>query len=183
MTTGISEAYRYQDEEHSLYAPAVPRSPSLIVRTVDKEDLPSVRNLIKKQHSQSVFGHLAFSESRYDALERKACEPLADQCVFVAESRGEVVGVAWVSQGKYLLSDSGLLTTTHVIAVDTDRCAPFLAAKVFINLVRTIVGWSRERDSRQVLVHVTTGTAIKGTDRLLRASGARVIGGGYVLNT
>jgi hypothetical protein len=40
--------------------------------------------------------------------------------------------------------------------------------------------WSDSIKATHVLVHVTTGTAIKATDRLLRAAGAKFIGGGYV---
>ena len=33
----------------------------------------------------------------------------------------------------------------------------------------------------KVLVHVTTGTNLKATDRVLRRSGAKIIGGDYVV--
>ncbi|MGO4441072.1 hypothetical protein [Rhizobium sp. RAF56] len=73
------------------------------------------------------------------------------------------------------------MTTTHLIAVDSDACGPFRSAKVFIKLLRGISAWSKLRGARQVLVHVTTGTAIKQTDRLMRAGGGACLGGSYVV--
>ncbi len=35
-------------------------------------------------------------------------------------------------------------------------------------------------EAAEILVHVTTGTKLKSTDRQLRAAGMRCVGGGYV---
>lgn len=50
-----------------------------------------------------------------------------------------------------------------------------------MRLINAIKIWSDTRGAKQVLVHVTTGSNLKSTDRLLRRSGATLIGGGYVV--
>jgi hypothetical protein len=111
----------------------------------------------------------------------QAKDPKPHQCLIVAECNGRVVGLASFSAGEYVLGEGGVMTTVHLIAVDVDLCGPFLSAKVFIKLLRGIAAWSKTRGARQILVHVTMGSGIKQTDRLLRAGGAVCIGGNYVV--
>ena len=73
------------------------------------------------------------------------------------------------------------MTTAHLIAVDAERCGRYLSAKAFVRLLGAIRLWSDSRGASQILVHVTTGVAIRQTDRLLRAVGARLLGGSYSL--
>ncbi|ESZ55610.1 hypothetical protein NL532_15865 [Mesorhizobium sp. C120A] len=157
--------------------------PSIVhVRLPEDGDWAAVRSLVRQFHQRTIFAAFPFSESKFDELEKQVRSSPPNECVIVAEARGELVGLAWFSAGEYIIGEGGLMTTTHLIAVDTQRCSRFLSAKVFTRLVRGIVLWSKSRNAKHVLIHVTTGTAIKETDRLLRAGGARVLGGGYVID-
>lgn len=151
------------------------------VRLPKDEDWASFYQLVRKHHARTVFADIPFSEKKYAAIEHQARNPAPHQCLIVAEAKGKVVGLAWITAGEYALGDGGVMTTTHLLAVDAEECGPFLSAKVFKRLLRGIVIWSQSRNARQVLVHVSTGTAIKQTDRLLRSSGAICIGGSYLL--
>ncbi|PST63393.1 hypothetical protein C9E91_08420 [Rhizobium sp. SEMIA4064] len=73
------------------------------------------------------------------------------------------------------------MTTTHLIGVDTEFCGPFRSAKVSVKLLRGVAAWSKARGARQILVHVSTGYALKQTDRLIRAGGGICIGGSYLV--
>ena len=55
------------------------------------------------------------------------------------------------------------------------------SGKTFLRLVQAVKKWGEARGAACTLVHVTTGTNLKATDRLMRATGAKCIGGGYVV--
>ncbi|MCA0033547.1 GNAT family N-acetyltransferase [Mesorhizobium sp. B263B2A] len=159
-----------------------PKQSIVRVRLSEDKDWAAIRSLVRQFHARTIFADIPFSESKFDALEKQIRSSPPNQCLIVAEARGELVGLAWFSAGEYLIGEGGLMTTAHLIAVDTQRCGRFLSAKVFTRLVRGIVLWSKSRKARHILIHVTTGTAIKQTDRLLRAGGARLLGGGYIID-
>lgn len=159
-----------------------PKQSSVRVRLPEERDWAAVRTVVRQHHARTIFSDIPFSDSKFDAIEQQARYPAPNQCLIVAEAKGELVGLAWFSAGEYIIGDGGLMTTTHLIAVDTERCSRFLSAKVFMRLIRGIVLWSDSRKAKHVFIHVTTGTAIKETDRLLRAGGAKCIGGGYVVS-
>lgn len=136
--------------------------------------------MVQKVHERSVFSDIPFSDRKLALIEAQARDPQPHKCVLVAEIDGRVVGLAGCSAGEYLLGEGAVLTTVHLIGVDTDYCGPFRSAKVFVKLLRGIAAWSKTRGARQILVHVTTGYALKQTDRLIRAGGGVCIGGSYV---
>ena len=156
------------------------RRSAVCVRLPEEKDSPDLRQLVRRQHQRTIFADIPFSEVKLEALVQKARHPMPNQCLIVAEARGQIVGAAWCSAGEYLIGEGALMTTVHLLAVDAERCGSYLSAKVFLRLLRGVRLWSDSIKATHVLVHVTTGTAIKATDRLLRAAGAKFIGGGYV---
>jgi len=98
----------------------------------------------------------------------------------VAVWNGEVVGVAWASADSYMPSDGPLFSTVEVIAVDLER-PPMRRAKVFLALIAGLKQWASSMGANHTFVHVTTGSNLKATDRLMRASGTKFIGGAYKL--
>jgi len=56
-----------------------------------------------------------------------------------------------------MITEGALMTTVHLLAVDALR----------LRLLRGARLWSDNVKETHVLVHVTTGTTIKATDRLL----------------
>jgi len=79
-----------------------------------------------------------------------------------------------------VIGEGVVLTTVHFIAVDTEFCGRLLSAKTFLRLIAAIRKWSTTRNASRLLIHVTTGHDLASTDRLLRAAGMKMIGGGYV---
>jgi hypothetical protein len=159
------------------------RKSSVRVRLPEEKDWGDMRLLVQKHHARTVFSDIPISERKLDALEKRARNPAPNQCMIVAEAKGQLVGLAWFSAGEYVIGEGVLMTTTHLIAVDAEQCGHYLSAKAFMRLVQGIVIWSNSRNAKHVLVHVTTGTAMKATDRLLRVGGASCIGGGYLIET
>lgn len=155
--------------------------PSITIRLPQDGDWGALYALVRKVHERSVFSDIPFSDRKLALLESQARAPKLHECLLVAECGGQVAGLAWFTAGEYLLGEGAVMTTTHLIAVDTDYCGPFRSAKVFVKLLRGIAAWSKTRGARQILVHVSTGYAIKQTDRLIRAGGGSCIGGSYVV--
>ena len=154
---------------------------SISLRIAEPSDWPYLRSLVRQLHERTIFADMTFSETKFDEIEARLKRPHLGECVLVAEAEGQIVGGAWFSAGHHILSETSLMTTVHIVAVDVRRCRPFRAAKVFIRLVRGIVAWSRSRKAKRVLIHVTTGDSIAATHRLIQAGGAQLIGGGYMV--
>lgn len=90
------------------------------------------------------------------------------------------LGAARAGTGEYFIGEGAVLTTVHFIAVDVEFCGRLLSAKVFLRLVAGLRKWSQNRGARHLLIHVITGGDLAATDRLLKAAGMSLIGGGYV---
>lgn len=161
---------------------AVRVKPGIVIRLPQDDDWRGLHELVRKVHARTVFSHIPFSDRKYAAIEAQARDPRPHQCLLVAEVDGRVVGLAWFSAGEYLLGEGTILTTTHLLGVDSEYCGPFRAGKVFVKLLRGVAAWSKTRGARQILVHVTTGYALKQTDRLIRAGGGVCVGGSYVVD-
>ncbi|MFI0844671.1 hypothetical protein [Mesorhizobium sp. IMUNJ 23232] len=156
---------------------------SVSVRVVEERDWPAIRELVRKQHRRTVFSDMPFSDKKFDAIEARLKKSAKHECLIVAEAKSEIVGGAWFAAGEYALCENSLMTTVHIIAVDAERCGPYLSARTFIRLVRGVVVWSESVKAKRVLVHVTTGVNLAPTDRLMKAVGSDIIGGGYVIKT
>ncbi len=99
----------------------------------------------------------------------------------MSENNNRIIGCAWATAGKYIAGEGEILTTVHAIGVDIKTCGMLLSGKTFLRLVQAVKKWGKSRGAKRTLVHVTTGTNLKATDRLMRASGAVCVGGGYVV--
>ncbi|MCP4297050.1 MAG: hypothetical protein GY786_15715, partial [Proteobacteria bacterium] len=77
------------------------------------------------------------------------------------------------------------ITTIQVLAIDSDNLGPKTILRSFTSLVRAAKKWARTRggegNEAMVLINVTTGVKLRGTDQLLRLTGAKCVGGGYVI--
>lgn len=156
-------------------------SNKIILRVGEAGDKEPVREMLKRFHQTTIFGKYPFSDKKYEEHAQKTLAFPQNMVCIVAELNGAIVGLIWASAGQYSLSDELVLTTCHVIAVDQDNLKPIARAKTFLRLISAVKKWSNTRGASEVLVHVTTGTNLKTTDRLLRRSGAKCIGGGYVV--
>lgn len=157
------------------------KSGKILIRFVEARDKEAARNLLKQLHVNSIFAEHAFSDKKFDQHAKKIFSRPKNMACLVAELDGAIVGLIWASAGSYSLSQDLVLATCHVIAIDTVRLGSVRRAKCFLRLIKAVQKWSKTCGAKQVLVHVTTGTSLTATDRLLRRSGAKIIGGGYVV--
>lgn len=157
------------------------RKSSVTMRVVEERDWPALRELVRKQHARTIFADMPFSDRKFDAIQARLKTPTKHECLIVAEIRGEIVGGAWFAAGEYTLCEDSLMTTVHIIAVDAERCGPYLSARTFMRLVRGVVVWSEAVKAKRVIVHVTTGADVSVADRMRRLGGGKSFGGAYVI--
>ncbi len=78
-----------------------------------------------------------------------------------------------------------VITTVQALAVDSDNLGAKMTVRSFTSLIKGAKEWAATRSPAgadvMVLVNVTTGVKLRGTDRLLRLAGAKCVGGGYVV--
>ena len=95
-----------------------------------------------------------------------------------ARKRRHRAGLIWAEADSYLPSDGPLFVNVSVIDVDL-VLGKVRRAKVFLALVSAIRKWAACLNASHSLVHVTTGTDLAPTDRLMNAAGDRLIGRAY----
>lgn len=157
-----------------------PEDVGLRVRLLESRDRESIGRILKQHHATTVFRDQPFSDWKLDRHFQLILSRPPRMACLVAIWNGEVLGVAWATADSYMLSDGPLFSTVEVIAVDLERL-PLRRAKVFLALVAGLKQWAASMGASHTFVHVTTGSNLKATDRLMRASGAQFIGGAYVV--
>ncbi|MEZ5791442.1 MAG: hypothetical protein R3D34_11865 [Nitratireductor sp.] len=66
------------------------------------------------------------------------------------------------------------------MSIEKSNLSPHRRARTFLRLFKGLRLWSDSRSAKRLLIHVTTGHYLASTDRLLKAAGMKLMGGGYV---
>jgi len=152
----------------------------LRVRLFDEGDIPTVRDIMIQHHATTVFRNQPFSDWKLKKhFQTILSRPPRMVCI-VVEWGGVATGVAWATADSYMLSDGPLFANVQVIAVDL-KLGPTRRAKIFLALVAGLREWAGSMGASHSFVHVTTGSKLRATDRLMQAAGARPVGGAYVV--
>ncbi|KZL17215.1 hypothetical protein PsAD2_03202 [Pseudovibrio axinellae] len=176
---GVADAADKQADVNPKNNAVGPRT-ELRVRLFEERDIPAVRRIMRQHHSTTVFRNQPFSDWKLDRhFEKILSHPPRMACI-IAEWQGQPVGVTWAVADSYMLSDGPLFVTVHVVAVDLEQ-KPLRRAKTFLSLVGGLKNWTASLNASHAFIHVTTGSNLKSTDRLMRAAGARFVGGAYVV--
>lgn len=150
------------------------------VRLFEERDIPVIREIMVQHHATTVFRDQRFSDWKLTRhFETILSRPPGMVCI-TSEWGGVAAGVAWAVADFYMLSDGPLFVTVHVIAVDL-TLGPVRRAKIFLSLVAGIRQWAASLNATHSFVHVTTGTSIDASDRLMKAAGATFVGGAYIV--
>jgi hypothetical protein len=157
-------------------------SGKIIIRAGVEADREAARALCRALHGRTVFGSILFSDRKFDKAAAQVLPNSGGNSVaLAAELNDKLVGLTWASAGEYFIGEGVMLTTVHMIAVDTETLSPFRRAKTFLRLIEGVRRWAVARNAGTVLVHVTAGVGLSVTDRLLRTAGASRIGGSYLI--
>lgn len=152
----------------------------LKIRPFEERDRERAKELLKQHHENTVFRSQPFSEWKYnEQANRILTRPPLMLCL-VACWNNEIVGGVWAHANGYMLSDGPLFVTVNIIAVDLEM-GKLRRAKTFIGLVAAVRHWAGTLNASHSFIHVTTGSYLQSTDRLMKAAGAKLIGGTYVV--
>lgn len=150
----------------------------LRIRLLEERDTIQVREIMRQHHASTVFRDQEFSDWKLNEHFNLILSRPPRMICPVALWNGRPVGVTWAIADSYMLSDGPLFITVNVIAVDL-TLPPLRRAKVFLALVAAIKKWAASLNASHSFIHVTTGSRIEATDRLMKAAGARFVGGAY----
>ncbi|AYM80343.1 hypothetical protein G6L67_04170 [Agrobacterium tumefaciens] len=148
------------------------------VRLLEKDDTLAVREIMKQHHASTVFRDQEFSDWKLNEHFNLILSRPPRMVCPIATLDGKPVGVTWAIADSYMLSDGPMFVTVHVIAVDLSLPS-VRRAKVFLALVAAIKKWATSLNASHSFIHVTTGSRIEATDRLMKAAGATPVGGAY----
>lgn len=158
--------------------PANPEKKGLKVRLLERDDTPAVREIMKQHHASTVFRDQEFSDWKLNKHFNLILSRPPRMVCPVVTLEGKPVGVTWAIADSYMLSDGPIFVTVHVIAVDLSLPS-VRRAKVFLALVAAIKKWAASLNASHSFIHVTTGSRIEATDRLMKAAGAAPVGAAY----
>jgi hypothetical protein len=164
-------------------APAKSKSKktNITVRLAKASDLEPARVIARALHEKTIFGHIPWSDEKFDRQFGEVLKLPPNKVGLVAERAGRVLGFAYLTCGEYFAGTGHVITTVQSLAIDSDNLGPKATVRSFISLVKGAKKWAETRGSEMVLINVTTGVKLRGTDQLLRRAGAKCIGGGYVI--
>jgi hypothetical protein len=151
------------------------------VRLVEPRDRAALHNLLVQHHANTEFRAQPFSPWKFNQNFDHVVSRPPRNVGMVVELGDVVIGVAWASADSYMLSDGPLFCTVQLIAVELEAIGPLRRAKAFLALVAGIRQWAASMNASHSFIHVTTGSNLAATDRLMKAAGARTVGGAYVV--
>jgi hypothetical protein len=134
-----------------------------------------------QHHANTVFRGKPFSNRKFDRNISQVLSRRPRMAGIVGECQSRVIGLARAVADSYMLSDGPLFVTVQLIAVELEKIGPVRRAKAFLALVSGIRQWARSMNATHSFLHVTMGLNLKATDRLMKAAGAKSVGGAYVV--
>jgi hypothetical protein len=154
-------------------------------KLVEPRDRAALHNLLVQHHANTEFRAQPFSPWKFNQNFDHVVSRPPRNVGMVVELGNAVIGVAWASADSYMLSDGPLFCTVQLIAVELEAIGQkfnfFRRAKAFLALVAGIRQWAASMNTSHSFIHVTTGSNLAATDRLMKAARARTVGGAYVV--
>lgn len=143
------------------------------------DDLNALMPLLVELHEESRFRDIPFSSKKCEKLLFQTVENPDRYAAVIAEFDGKPVGFIYCAVGEHLVGTGILMTTVFAFYVRKLYREAMIGGKAAIRLLSTIIEWSKQRNSREIMIHVTSGIDIQRTDKFLRRARFRVIGANY----
>ncbi len=158
----------------------VPEKNKLNVRLADSiGDLEFLRPVSLEFHAESRYSNIPYSHKKRDDLFIKAIKSPKYFALMIAEINDEPVGFLFCTIGEYIVGYDDLITTVYSFYVRKKYRGTILGGKAAIRLLKGAIKWSKNRNAREIMIHVTSGIDIQRTDKFLRRTGFGVTGANY----
>lgn len=145
-------------------------------------DLEFLRPVSVEFHEESRFSEIPYSHKKRDDLMVQAINNSERYALMIAEYNGEPVGFLFCTAGEYLVGYGDLITTVYSFYVRKKYRGSFVGGRAAVRLLKGAIKWSKLRNVREIMIHVTSGIDIRRTDRFLRRAGFGTVGANYSLS-
>lgn len=143
------------------------------------EDLEATIPLSHELHHTSHFADIPYSINKRNKLFINALKSPQTHALMLVEYHQQPIGFLFCAIGEYIVGTSELITTVYSFYVSKQYRANAIGGRAAIRLLSAAIKWSRQRQAREIMIHVTSGINIQSTDRFLRKAGFQVLGANY----
>lgn len=150
----------------------------MTIRFATQEDVGTLIGYWRQFHSQSVFRHLAFNETKLSMNMARFIEDKSGAfCCFVADGEdGKPRGVLAGQIDTYYFSNDPIAKMIFYWVHPEHRYSP-----AGVKLMLAFRQWAENRRAAEIMVGVTSGEAVELADRMLKKMGFRLTGGNYLV--
>ncbi|MEP1959028.1 MAG: hypothetical protein ABJK65_09350, partial [Kangiellaceae bacterium] len=135
--------------------------------------------LAEEAHNESRFRYIQFSAKKVEKIALAAIKNDKRHAVMIAEKDAQPVGFAYCSVGEYHIGTGALITTIHNINVSKDVRSSLSGGRTALGLFRGIETWSKARDAKEILFHITSDVDLARAHKLAKRLKYAFIGGSY----
>lgn len=147
-----------------------------------EKDIQKTLVLSQEAHQEGRWSDYTFSVEKRNTFIRNFLVNPGYWSLFVAEQDDEPVGFIYCCASEYLVGTDFLMTTVYAYYVRKQWRQSLVGGKIAVQLMKNCIRWSKSRNSREILIHATSGIDMKRTDIFLRRTGFKLIGGNYSLD-
>lgn len=157
-------------------------SDKMTIRLADSDqDLTLLRPVSLELHAESRFANIPYSIVKRDKLFIQAINSPQTHALIIVEYKQQPIGFLFCAIGEYIVGTNVLLTTIYSFYVRKQYRSNAIGGRTAIRLLSAAIKWSRARNSKEIMIHVTSGIHIQRTDHFLRRAGFNTIGANYAL--
>ena len=157
-------------------------SDKMTIRLADNhQDINLLRPVSLELHAESRFANIPYSFAKRDKLFTQAIDSPQTHALILVEYRDQPIGFLFCAIGEYIVGTDMLLTTVYSFYVRKQYRSNAIGGRTALRLLSAAIKWSRARNSKEIMIHVTSGINVQRTDHFLRRAGFNVIGANYAL--
>lgn len=151
-----------------------------VFRATRPAHIEDIRAIAHEFHEQSRWGHLKFSDQKFDAHFLHGIKHPEDTLGIYIQHNGETVGLLHAGAGDYYMGEGGRMITVYILYVRARLRETILGGKVAIKLLRVVGDWAKVQKAEELHIQATSGIDPERTDQLMRKLGFQTTGGNYV---
>ena len=146
----------------------------MIIRSIEKHDVKAVVELGAEMHRLSAFSFLPYDKKKAFDFVKLFIENREDFICFVAEDKGNIVGMIGGEISEYFFCHELILNDWALFVLPSQRSYP-----VVKKLINRFVEWGIQEGVREICIGISTGVDTDRVGTLFKRSGFACVGGVY----
>ena len=143
------------------------------------QDIEELKPLIIELHSASHFSNTTLDLGKCHKILAQSLKNPRQHALMLCELEGVPIGFIFCSVGEILTGNGALFTSVGAFYVGEKYRHSLVGGRAAVRLLAALIEWSKQRNAREIMIHVTSGIDIQRTDKFLRRARFRVIGANY----